>query len=75
MAKSIQSGHVFHNRIAYFRSVLGFKQSDLASRLGVSVNTVSSWETGVSIPTAYYAKLLCEVFEVPFHVLFSLEFN
>lgn len=37
-------------------------QSELAQKCGVSVNTVSSWETGKAYPPKSSIELLCQAF-------------
>lgn len=39
-------------RLAYWRRRAGLSGADLASSLGVSVSTISRWETGFTSPTA-----------------------
>ena len=38
------------NNIAEFRKKCGFTQKELAERAGVSSQTVSKWEKGISAP-------------------------
>ena len=42
----------------------GFTQDDLAQRMGVSQPTVSTWETGESMPEHDNMQLLAQVLEV-----------
>jgi transcriptional regulator with XRE-family HTH domain len=46
------------------RKRLGFTQDDLARRLHVSQPTVSTWETGESMPEPDNMQLLAQVLEV-----------
>ena len=46
------------------RKRLGFTQDDLAQRMGVSQPTVSTWETGESMPEQQNMQLLAQVLEV-----------
>jgi transcriptional regulator with XRE-family HTH domain len=46
------------NVIAKVRHQLGYTQSDLASKLGVNLNTVKSWETGRRRPQDAYISML-----------------
>ena len=39
-------------------------QSELAQKCGVSVNTVSSWETGKAYPPKSSIELLCQAFGI-----------
>lgn len=45
----IQKTH-FGKRIAGYRKLLGWSQSELAERLGVTPQAVSKWETGAALP-------------------------
>ena len=40
----------FGERIKEYRKNIGFTQSKLAERLGISEQSVSKWETGVTMP-------------------------
>ena len=50
---------VLHNNVAEARKEQKLSQSELASLVGVSRNTISSIETGQYQPTAKLALLLC----------------
>jgi transcriptional regulator with XRE-family HTH domain len=52
-------------RIRRLRSSLGLSQAALASRLGVSSNTVARWERGVTKPTAENVARLRALEEAP----------
>ena len=43
------------------RLELGLTQLDLALRVGVSTNTIRSWERGASTPREYNLEILQEV--------------
>ena len=64
----------FRNHIARYRYRHNFSQSDLAKLLGVSKNTVSSWETGVFFPTLPNIFALMEIFLCSFDDLFYRQF-
>lgn len=50
----------------------GYTQADLASKLGVTIPTVSVWERGLSSPSARYIPQLAELFNVPKKEIFLL---
>lgn len=43
----------------------GFDQSEVASKLGVNITTVSSWETGKTKPSLENFRKLCELYKWP----------
>lgn len=51
--------------IKILRRKRNMTQGDLASRIGMSVNAVSSWELGKSNPPKDSIKLICDAFHVP----------
>lgn len=61
---------VLHNRLAEVRKEKGLSQSDLAKKVGVSRNTISSIETGQYSPTAKLALILCIALDLKFEELF-----
>ena len=52
------------NRIKVIRTEKGWKQSELAERVGISQKQISSYETGNSTPPTDILIKLAEVFEV-----------
>ena len=58
------------NFVAEIRISRGLTQSELAKKIGVSRNTISSIETGQYNPTAYTAGLLCKALDVKFEDMF-----
>ena len=62
-----------YNCIKYYRHRDYLTQSDLASSLHVSKNTVSSWENYDYYPTAYHVALLCKLFNCDFFDLFYFD--
>lgn len=50
-------------------------QGELASRVGMSVNAVSSWELGKSFPPNGSIKLVCDALNIPvsYLMLFTVE--
>lgn len=60
------------NFVAEIRISKGLTQCELAEKIGVSRNTISSIETFKYYPTAYTAALLCKALDVKFENLFQL---
>lgn len=54
-----------HRRIAEAREAAGLSQSQLASRVGVSQQAVSSWESS-SVPSAHILRKLCRELNLDF---------
>lgn len=48
----------------------GMSQSEAASRLGVAVSTLRNWEAGKTFPTKPKIDMICELYGIPFDVLF-----
>lgn len=42
-----------------------WSQQELADLLGTTQNTVSRWELGITNPSPYFTKKLCEIFGRP----------
>ena len=61
---------VLHNNVAEARREQKLSQSELASLVGISRNTISSIETGQYQPTAKLALLLCVALNKKFEDLF-----
>lgn len=61
------------NMLSYYRKLQGLTQKDLASVLGVSVNTISSWENGIFFPTGRHLFVLTIIFDVYSSDLFPCE--
>lgn len=51
--------------IRVLRQKQNMTQSELAARVGMSVNAVSLWELGKSNPPKESVKLICDAFHVP----------
>ena len=47
-----------------------YTQKKAASLVGVSVSTIKNWEKGITLPTQRKIEKLCEVYEVPYDVIF-----
>ncbi|MCC8095685.1 MAG: helix-turn-helix domain-containing protein [Tannerellaceae bacterium] len=54
----------FSNNLKLLREKSGFRQSDLASKIGLKPNTVSIFEKGVSQPDYEILYLITELFDV-----------
>ena len=65
------------NNIAEFRKKCGFTQKELAERAGVSSQTVSKWEKGISAPDINLLPTLAKIFNISVDMLLgcSTEFE
>lgn len=61
---------ILRNRLKEARSEKNLSQTQLASLVGVSRNTISSIETGQFNPTAKLALVLCIALDKKFEELF-----
>lgn len=61
------------NRVKEYRQKAGYTQTQLATIVGSSKNTISSIETAQFCPTAYLAALLCIALKCKFEELFYFE--
>jgi transcriptional regulator with XRE-family HTH domain len=50
--------------LSYARSLRGWSQYVVASKIGTSPKNVSRWECGATFPSPYYRELLCQLFEL-----------
>lgn len=64
---------VLKNHLKEVRSEKKLSQSQLASMVGVSRNTISSIETGQFTPTAKLALVLCIALDKKFEELFYFD--
>ena len=48
------------------RRASGFARATVAGKIGVSMNTVYRWETGVNSPSAPALQCLARLYEVPY---------
>lgn len=51
--------------IAYYLSIRGVKQAELARYLGVSQSSVAHWATGANMPDIEMISKICNFFEIP----------
>ncbi|HAP5744200.1 TPA: helix-turn-helix transcriptional regulator [Enterococcus faecalis] len=63
------------SNLSRYRKEKGFSQIELAKKLNVTQQCVSSWQTGRTIPKPYQMKMLSEILSVPMNELFSDVFN
>lgn len=61
------------NTIKVERAKKDWTQEDLASKIGVSRQSVNSIETGKFIPSTVLALKMAKVFETPVESIFQLE--
>ena len=64
---------ILRNRLKDARTEVGLTQKELAERIGVSRNTISSIETGEFCPTSKLALILCIALDKKFEELFYFD--
>ena len=64
-----------NNNLKSIRAEKGMTQTDLANRVGVSRNTISSIETEQFNPTAKLALILCIALDKKFEEVFYFEYE
>lgn len=52
-----------NQRLIHERTLHGWSQADVASKVGTNTFTVARWEDGVAFPNPPYRQKLCELFE------------
>ena len=62
-------------KIAKLRKDRNMTQEELAGMIGVSSQSVSKWETGVTMPDIMLLPIIAGVFEITLDELFSVEKN
>ncbi len=67
---SSSAGSVALIGLRRWRQYREWNQSELAHRVGVSLATISSWETGQSKPRLQHLHKLSKIFGQPVEVLF-----
>jgi transcriptional regulator with XRE-family HTH domain len=55
------------------RSLRGWSQATVASKLGTSRKTVSRWECGETFPSPYFRERLCLLFDLDIEALGLLQ--
>lgn len=63
------------SNLSRYRDERGFSQAELARKMNVTQQCISSWQTGRTIPKPYQMKMLSEILSVPINELFSDVFN
>ena len=63
------------SNLSRYREERGLSQSELARKMNVTQQCISSWQTGRTIPKPYQMKMLSEILSVPINELFSEVFN
>ena len=70
--KDFKQELVLKNKLKEFRNMNKMSQSELARKVGVSRNTISSIETGQYCPTAKLAYVICTALGRSFEEVFYL---
>ena len=52
------------DRIKTLREQVGYTQTQLAKRLGITRSSVNAWELGISVPSTQYIVELAHIFNV-----------
>lgn len=60
--KQMPTGNTFGDRLKRERLLAGLRQKDVADKIGVKVNTVSTWENNRSTPSKEYMDKIMSVF-------------
>ena len=63
------------NKLLELRKKKGLSQEEVADQLGVSRQTVSKWETGVSTPDFDKIGPLCELYEISTNELLNVNYD
>ena len=53
-----------NTKILSLRKGAGLTQSELAQKIGVTIQTISRWENGISIPSPKRIKQMADLFNV-----------
>lgn len=61
----------FGERLAYYRTLRGFSQEGLAARLGISRQSVSKWEKGLSSPQIEKIQDICAALSISADLLLT----
>ena len=59
------------SNLSRYREEIGLSQTELARKMNVTQQCISSWQTGRTIPKPYQMKMLSEMLSVPINELFS----
>lgn len=63
------------SNLSRYREEKGISQIELAKKMHVTQQCISSWQTGRTTPKPYQMIMLSEILSVPINVLFSEVFN
>ena len=63
------------SNLSRYREERGLSQTELARKMNVTQQCISSWKIGRTIPKPYQMKMLSEILSVPINELFSEVFN
>ncbi|MBQ2662417.1 MAG: helix-turn-helix domain-containing protein [Clostridia bacterium] len=66
---------MLNNNIKRFRKIKGISQEELATKLNVVRQTVSKWETGLSVPDAEMLTHIADVLDTSVNALLDEETN
>ena len=69
------NGFRCQNELRYYRNKWDLSQEDLAKRVGLTQNTISSLETGCYMPSYANAIKLSRFFGVPMECIFNIVFD
>ena len=70
--KDFNDSLVLKNRLKEYRALNKISQNELAKKVGVSRNTISSIETGQYSPTAKLACVICKTLGASFEEVFYI---
>jgi len=63
------------SNLSRYRKEKGLSQIELAKKMHVTQQCISSWQTGRTMPRPYQMRMLSEILSVPISKLFYEEFN
>ncbi|HHA4379189.1 helix-turn-helix transcriptional regulator [Enterococcus mundtii] len=63
------------SNLSRYREEKGLSQIELAKKMHVTQQCISSWQTGRTTPKPYQMKMLSEILSVPIKELFYEVFN
>ncbi|WP_086348428.1 helix-turn-helix transcriptional regulator [Candidatus Enterococcus clewellii] len=63
------------SKLSQFREAKGISQIELAEKMDVTQQCISSWQTGRTVPKPFQMKQLSEILDVSIDELFYEEFN
>ncbi len=63
------------SKLRKYREIKGYSQIDLAERMVITQQSISSWETGRTLPKPHQMKELSKILEVDMDELFYDVFN